>query len=97
MKTNHLIKLLSGIGLLCICGIGVHAQTNVPSTFKHIAIDGSFSDWEGVPLAYTVPVGPTNAIQYENVYIANDASNLYIRFTLYSPRANALANPSDNI
>jgi len=67
------------------------------STYKHITIDGLFNDWTGVPLAYTAPVGSTNAIQYEDVYIANDESNLYIRFTLYSPRANAFANSYDNL
>jgi len=97
MNPIHLKKLLLGIGLACACAFSAGAQTNVPSTFKHITIDGSFNDWAGVPLAYTAPVGSTNAIQYENVYIANDQTNLYIRFTLYSPRANAFANSLDNI
>ncbi|MDB6019075.1 MAG: hypothetical protein JWR19_3564 [Pedosphaera sp.] len=97
MKNNQLKKILSGIGLACVCGLTALAQTNVTSTFKHITIDSSFGDWAGVPLAYTAPVGPTNAIQYENVYIANDQTNLYIRYTLYSPRANAMANSFDNI
>jgi len=90
-------KLLWGIGLACACGANTYAQTSVPSTFKHITVDGSFDDWTGVPLAYTAPAGPADAIQYENIYIANDATNLYIRFTLYSPRANAFANSYDNI
>ncbi|HVU08997.1 MAG TPA: immunoglobulin domain-containing protein [Verrucomicrobiae bacterium] len=96
MKTNYLLKLLSAIGLVCACGFSALAQTNVPSTFKHITIDGSFDDWTGVPLAYTSTNQPANAIQYENVYIANDETNLYIRFTLYSPRA-AFQNSYDNI
>jgi len=78
-------------------GFGAVAQTAVPGTFKHITVDGSFADWAGVPLAYTAPQGPANAIQYENVYIANDQTNLFIRFTLYSARANAFANSYDNI
>src|ERR1700761_1551564 len=97
MKITHLTQLLSAIALACIYGPNAQAQTNVPSTFKHITIDGSFSDWAGVPLAYTAPVGSSNAIQYENVYIANDQTNLYVRYTLYSPRTNAMANPYDNI
>ena len=80
----------------CVLGLNTQAQTNVPSSFKHITIDGSFGDWSGVPLAYTAPIGPDNAIQYENVYIANDETNLYIRFTLYSPRA-AFQDSYDNI
>ena len=97
MKTNQLKKLLSGIGLACACGLTALAQTNVSSTFKHITVDGSFDDWTGVPLGYTAVMGPATAIQYENVYIANDQSNLYVRFTLYSPRADAFANSFDNI
>jgi len=89
-------KILS-LGLACVCALSASAQVSVPSTFKHITIDGSFDDWTGVPLAYTATVGPTNAIQYENVYVANDQTNLYIRFTLYSPRPNAFANSYDNI
>src|SRR5208337_1274233 len=78
-------------------GFGAAAQTVVPGTFKHITVDGSFGDWAGVPVAYTAVEGATNAIQYDNVYIANDQSNLYIRFTLYSPRTNAFENSYDNI
>jgi hypothetical protein len=78
-------------------GFGALAQTPVPGTFKHIAVDGSFGDWAGVPVAYTAPQGPADAIQYENVYLANDQSNLFIRFTLYSPRADAFANSFDNL
>ncbi|HVU09009.1 MAG TPA: spherulation-specific family 4 protein [Verrucomicrobiae bacterium] len=74
----------------------INSNTNA-STYKHITIDGSFTDWTGVPLAYTAPMGSSNAIQYQNVYIANDQTNLYIRFTLYSPRTNAFANSYDNI
>jgi hypothetical protein len=96
MKLNPMFKQLLRIGLACACSTGALAQTNVTSTFKHITIDGSFDDWAGVPLAYTAPAGPANAIQYENVYIANDETNLYIRFTLYSPRA-AFENSYDNI
>ena len=97
MKTTQLKKLLAVTGLACLCGGSALAQTDVPSTFKHITIDGSFDDWTGVPLAYTAPIGASNAIQYENVYIANDETNLYIRFTLYSPRPDAFANSYDNI
>jgi hypothetical protein len=97
MKNNQLKITLSAIGLACVCGLTALAQTNVPGTFKHITIDGSFDDWTGVPLAYTATNQPANAIQYENVYIANDQTNLYIRFTLYTPRPTAFQNSYDNI
>ena len=91
------IQTLCATALACACGFSALAQIAVPSTFKHIAIDGSFSDWAGVPIAYTAAVGPTNAIQFKDVYIANDQTNLYVRFTLYSARPNAYSNPYDNI
>ena len=94
MKT--MIKALF-FGFACACAINASAQVSVPSTFKHIAIDGSFADWTGVPLAYTATEGSADAIQYENIYIANDQTNLYIRFSLYSPRPDAFANSLDNI
>ena len=96
VKNKTMQKVLLGIGFVCACGAGAWAQTAVPGTFKHITIDGSFADWTSVPLAYTAPPGQTNAIQFENVYIANDQANLYIRFTLYAPRA-AFQNSYDNI
>ena len=94
MKT--MIKSLF-FGFACACAVSASAQVSVPSTFKHISIDGSFADWTGVPLAYTATEGSADAIQYENIYIANDQTNLYIRFTLYSPRPDAFANSYDNI
>ncbi|HEV2210642.1 MAG TPA: immunoglobulin domain-containing protein [Verrucomicrobiae bacterium] len=97
MKMTKIQKLLLQIGIACGCAASLGAQTPAPSTFKHITIDGSFNDWSGVPLAYTAAAGATNAIQYENVYVANDENNLYLRFTLYSPRANAFANSYDNL
>jgi hypothetical protein len=99
-KTNMLTKtirfLAFAISGACLLGLNAVAQTNVPGTFKHITVDGTFSDWTGVPLAYTAVAGATNAIQYQNVYIANDQTNLYIRFTLYSPWP-AFQNSFDNI
>jgi len=97
MKKTNLRNLLLGIALALACCTSALAQTIVPSTFKTITIDGSFGDWAGVPLAYTAQDGSSNAIQYENIYIANDQTNLYVRFTLYAPRPDALANSYDNI
>lgn len=92
-----LIQILTLAGFGCLCAMSARGQIAVASTFKHITIDGSFTDWTGVPLAYTAAQGSADAIQYENVYVANDAQNLYLRFTLYTPRANAFANSYDNI
>lgn len=95
---NKTIRCLAlTLAAVCICGLNALAQVAVPGTFKHITVDGSFGDWTGVPLAYTAAMGATNAIEYDDVYIANDQTNLYIRFTLYSPRPDAFANSYDNI
>jgi hypothetical protein len=96
MKSKKIQSLLLGIGFACACGASAWAQTAVPSTFKHITIDGSFSDWTGVPLAYTGAVGTNATIEYENIYIANDQTNLYIQFTLYAPW-DAFDNSYDNL
>ncbi|HEX3801191.1 MAG TPA: spherulation-specific family 4 protein [Verrucomicrobiae bacterium] len=71
--------------------------SNGPSSYRKIILDGSFNDWTGLAPVYTAAIGPATTIQYENIYLANDESNLYIRVTLYSPRTNAFANSYDNI
>jgi hypothetical protein len=53
-------------------------------TYKHISIDGNFSDWVGVPLAATKPQVIGDVISFENLYVANDEDYIYIRFSLYS-------------
>jgi hypothetical protein len=75
-------KLLLGIGLACVCGAGAFA-----GTFKSITIDGDTSDWVGVAPAYTDEDGVNNpsGVDFQNVYLANDANYLYIRYTLKQP------------
>jgi hypothetical protein len=97
MKFRPSAALFLAFACVCVLALSATAQIAVPSTFKQITIDGSFNDWAGVPLAYNAAEGATNAIEYDNVYIANDANNLYIRFTLYSARADAFDNSYDNI
>jgi len=92
MRPGKLNTLAILLATMCVAGISARA-----GTFQSITIDGNTSDWAGVPLAYTAPVSSSSAIQYENVYVANDANNLYIRFTLYSARPNAFANGYDNL
>ena len=55
------------------------------STYKHIAIDGSFSDWAGVPVAHVDPQDQTEITDYKSIYVAHDNDFLYIRFTLHKP------------
>ena len=97
MNCKSLFRAVITLAALTLFAVRAHCQVAVPGTFKHITIDGSFADWTGVPLAYTATEGSTNAIQYENVYMANDESNLYIQVTLYTARPNAFENSFDNV
>jgi hypothetical protein len=75
--------------------IPVHEDTNavsitvVPgaaalSTFKKIAVDGSFADWAGVPWSYQ-GAQDGNPVNYLQVQFANDTTNLYGHVKLASP------------
>ena len=66
--------------------ITVVVGTNVLNTYKKITIDGSFSDWTGVPWAYQgTPDG--NPVNYIQVQFANDTNYLYGHVILASPYA----------
>ena len=82
MKTNHLKAFVLGIGLFSACNC-----VTVAGTFKSITIDGDTSDWAGIAPAYTDEDGVNNpsGVDFQNVYLANDANYLYIRFTLMQP------------
>jgi hypothetical protein len=69
-----------------VVSITVVAGTNVLSTYKKITVDGSFSDWAGVPWAYQgTPDG--NPVNYLQVQFANDTNYLYGHVVLASPYA----------
>ena len=53
-------------------------------TFQSITIDGNTSDSGGGPFLYSDPQDSTTSLDYGNVYAANDANYLYLRFTLHS-------------
>ena len=73
---------------VCLAALFSFAGATFAGTFRHITIDGSFDDWSGVPLAAT-QVEPANAsVAFQNLYVANDESYLYLRFSLYN-----LTNP----
>jgi hypothetical protein len=50
-----------------------------------IIIDGSFDDWADVPLAYTDGVDLPTASDYQNIFITNDATHIFIRVSLHAP------------
>src|SRR5262249_55084210 len=76
MKLN---SLLNPINWLAVCFLPV---TCGGGNYKTINIDGNFSDWAGVPVAYTQAPDTTSSIAYTNVYVANDADYLYIRLAI---------------
>src|SRR5437879_1049507 len=79
-KPMIICKLKSAVPTLMvalICNSGVNA-----GTYKHITVDGNFSDWAGIPVAYTQPPDTTQSIAYTNIYVANDENYLYIRFAI---------------
>jgi len=69
--------------------------TNVPSgTYKTITIDGSFSDWDGVPTLAWLPPGTSGTtLDLASLSMANDSSNLYLLIT-YNQPVNPNAGPS---
>jgi hypothetical protein len=55
-------------------------------TYRQITIDGTFSDWAGVPWAYQGNMD-TNPVNFADVQFANDTNYLYGHFILFSPYA----------
>ena len=53
-------------------------------TYKHISIDGNFSDWADVPLVATKPQVIGDVVSFQNLYVANDEDYIYLRFSLYN-------------
>lgn len=61
-----------------------------PSYYKSITIDGSFTDWEGVPSVAVTPANNLGGVDWKEMWIANDEEYLYIKYTLHEP-----ANPNN--
>lgn len=59
-----------------------NTTTNQPRT---ITIDGSFDDWAGLTPLFSNPQGSTNATDFKDVYVCNDANYIYFRVTLWEP------------
>ncbi len=79
-----LLKLGSLFTVLWLLAASTEAQQ---SNFKRITIDGSFSDWAGIPPALdaTDPQERTDSIDYKEIYLAHDQNYIYVRFSLYTP------------
>lgn len=68
--------------VLCTA-FSVSVDANLTGTFKSILLDGNLDDWSNPadvlydPVEISTDGSPTNSV-YENVYLANDAANLYV-------------------
>src|SRR5262245_32823839 len=77
--------------LLTLCITLTALSQASAGTFKHIAIDGSFADWAGVPVAITDDEGDTSGLggfDLREVYVANDDQYLYVRVVIYPSSTN---------
>ena len=50
-----------------------------------ILIDGSFDDWEGLPLLFSNDPGDPSATDFKDVYAYSDTNYVYFRLTLWAP------------
>src|ERR1017187_8028127 len=89
MKTTTTKAIL----LMLMLGFGV-ARNVSAGTYAKINIDGSFSDWQGVPVVATALAGTSGtSLDLASLSIANDESNIYLLVTYNSP-VNPNAGPS---
>ncbi len=90
MKKREYVKskaVYLALAIMCVWIVQFTASAqpvSVAGTYKHITIDGSFSDWAGVPLASTKAEVVGDVVSFQNLYVANDEDYIYIRFSLYS-------------
>lgn len=50
-----------------------------------ILIDGSFDDWEGLPVLFSNSPGDPSATDFKDVYAYSDTNHVYFRLTLWEP------------
>ncbi len=66
--------------------LAVTGSTRGAGTYRTMAIDGNFSDWTDIPVAYQ-GADDGNPVNFSEVQFANDTNYLYGHFKLYSPYA----------
>src|SRR5262245_6029739 len=73
--------------LLCVLFIFTLTGLVAPAgTFKHITIDGDFTDWAGVPVTYSdaSEEGASAGTDFKDVWIAHDQDYVYGRVSFYN-------------
>lgn len=81
MKATRSLLSLPVLGACLLGAVSVEA-----GHFKRITIDGSFTDWAGVPPAYVDAEDAPDSWDYKEIYVANDDQFLYLRVQLYAAR-----------
>jgi len=79
MNTNTSYTLAAGL-----LALSVTASTAFAGTFANITLDNDYTDWNGITASATDVDGDGNAIDFTELYVANDDDFLYLRFTLDS-------------
>jgi PEP-CTERM motif len=74
--------------MLAVAGLATLSASAGAGTFAAMTIDGSFADWAGVPAAVT-DANEGFSKDINQIFIANDALNVYIRITF-----NTATNPN---
>src|SRR5690242_7677187 len=70
------------LAILCVLSL---ASTSLAGFYREISVDGDLSDWAGVPVAAIDASGDSSsAVDFGNLYLANDEQFLYLRFTLHA-------------
>ncbi len=70
------MRSMIGMLWLCVCSVGCWASTT-------LVMDGSFSDWEGVPVAATDPAGDaTGGFDLREVRVTSRGTMLFVRFDI---------------
>jgi hypothetical protein len=71
------------------------APNSQMSFVSGIMIDGSFDDWEGLPVLFSNVQGNPSATDFKDVYAYSDTNYIYFRLTLWEP--SDLLSPQNNI
>src|ERR1044071_5020081 len=83
MKLRKSWRLLFLLALVCGAVFHAQGQQSTVSTYKQIAIDNSFTDWAGVPVAWTDgPGSPASYLSINKIWVCNDANYFYLRFNV---------------
>ncbi len=80
LQDNRGSEAATGNGILYVLAVPP------PPTYRHITVDGNFSDWKDVPILATA-ASNSSPITFATASVANDNVYLYLLFTLHASGA----------